>query len=135
MRSFRLSNLKIPPVRLVYILSLVVLGVLLILSFLQPMATGKEYSTVQKEQLVKTEDGWFIQFEIFNNREEGFVYTVREVVDNGEAVEDSVLIPGGGRYFFNDHIFAEDAAGGKVTFTIYRQGETTPAEQMTYYLK
>lgn len=50
---YDLGKKKMPPIRVIYILSLAVLGLLLVLAFFMPLATGKEYSTVQKEQVIK----------------------------------------------------------------------------------
>jgi len=133
--SPKFSFRKLPPLKVIYILSLAVLGVLLILTFFQPRATGREYSTVQKEQVIKTKNGWDIQFELVNVQEENNTYEINEMLDTGVSYRGSVTIPGGGAYVFTHHIFSEDVVDGKVNYLIYRNNIPDPVEKLTYYLK
>ncbi|MCL4440670.1 MAG: hypothetical protein M1609_08800 [Firmicutes bacterium] len=89
---------------------------------------------MQKEQIVKTREGWLIQFNLINGREEDHTYKIIEEPDWGDSFQESVRIPGGGIYVYTHHIYAEDVNGGKVNFTIYREPETAPVETLTYYL-
>lgn len=128
-----LSNLS--PVKKVYILSLAVLGVLLAVTFFRPIATGKEYSTVQKEYIVKTDQGWLIQYNLVNTGETDRSFTVLEAVDSVDICSETVQIPAGGTYVYNHHLFSEHVSQGKVSFTIYRDQEKDPVETLTYHLK
>jgi hypothetical protein len=133
--SPKFSFRKLPPLKVIYILSLAVLGVLLILTFFQPRATGKEYSTVQKEQVIKTKNGWDIQFELVNVQEENNTYEINEMLDTGVSYRGSVTIPGGGAYVFTHHIYSDDVVEGKVNYLIYKNNELEPVEKLTYFLK
>lgn len=133
--SPKFSFRKLPPLKVIYILSLAVLGVLLILTFFQPRATGKEYSTVQKEQVIKTTTGWNIQFELVNVQEENNTYEINEMLGTGVSYRGSVTIPGGGAYVFTHHIYSDDVVEGKVNYLIYKNNELEPVEKLTYFLK
>jgi len=127
--------MKIPRTSLFYILSLVVLGVLAVLVLFRPLATGQEFSTVQKEQLLKTSDGWIIQFDLVNQEDRDTRYRLRFTVDEGVPYEESVLVPTGGVYTYTHHVGAERVTGGRVNMTIFRDREAAPLEKATYYLK
>ncbi|MFZ5645027.1 MAG: hypothetical protein ACOY46_15710 [Bacillota bacterium] len=126
---------KLPPIKIVYILSLAALGVLLTLTFFMPLATGKEYSTVQKEQVIKTEEGWLVKFEVVNGEKNPQSFTIIEVLGSVESYRGLATIPGGGGYSFTNQIYSRDLAGGKVNYYIYRNNEPDPVESLTYYLK
>ncbi|MCL5935441.1 MAG: hypothetical protein M1543_02980, partial [Firmicutes bacterium] len=111
---------KLPPIKIVYIFSLAALGVLLILTVFMPMATGKEYSTVQKEQVTKTKEGWLVKFELVNGDKEQQSFTFQEMLGDGESYRGSVAIPGGGAYTFINQVYAKDVTEGKVTYNIYK---------------
>ena len=53
--------------RISYLLSLAVLGVLLVFTVLIPVVVGGKCSEVQREGLLRTEEGWVVQFDIINH--------------------------------------------------------------------
>jgi len=118
-----------------YIFSLLFLGVLAVLVFFRPLATGKEYSSVQKEQLLKTRDGFIIQFELVNREKKDTRYRLNFTVDGGTPYEEFVLVPAGGVYTCTHHVEAKRVTAGRVEMTIYRDREAIPLEKATYYLK
>lgn len=118
-----------------YILSLLLLGVLAVLVFFRPLAIGREYSAVQKEQLLKTKDGLIIQFDLVNQEEKDTRYRLNFVVDGGTPYEEFVLLPAGGVYTCTHHVEAKRVTAGRVEMTIYRDREAAPLEKATYYLK
>lgn len=120
--------------RIIYIVSLVILAVLTAFTVFQPMATGSEYSEVQKEQLLQTESEWIIQFDIINHEGRDQNYTINVLV--GEKLyTDIILIRDGAKFSYIQHIRRDMITVGDVSFTIYKEGEATPFEQVTYYLK
>lgn len=127
--------MKIPRLSVFYILSLAVLGTLSVLVLFRPLATGGDYSTIQKEQLLKTKDGWIIQFDLVNREEKGVRYRLNFTVDASAPYEEYVLVPAGGIYTYTHHIGAERVNAGRVQMTIFRDRETTPLEKAAYYLK
>jgi len=123
-----MSRLKI-----VYIASLVILGVLIAFTVFRPMAVGGEYSTVQRAQLLETEDQWIIQFDIINHEGEDKNYTITVLVD-GKQYNESVLIPDGRMFTYIHHVYPDRITDGDVRFTVYKEGEATPLEEATYHL-
>lgn len=110
------------------------LAVLTAFTVFQPMATGSEYSEVQKEQLLQTESEWIIQFDIINHEGRDQNYTINVLV--GEKLyTDIILIRDGAKFSYIQHIRRDMITVGDVSFTIYKEGEATPFEQVTYYLK
>ena len=123
-----------PRLRIVYILSLVILGVLIAFTVFRPMIGGGEYSEVQKEQLLQTENEWIIQFNIVNHEGRDRNYTITVVV-NGKQYSEKVLIHDGRIFTYIHHIYPDRVSDGDVSFAIYKEGEATPFEKVTYHLK
>ena len=124
-----MSKLKI-----IYIVSLVILAVLIVFTVFQPMATGSEYSEVQKEQLLETKSEWIIQFDIINCEGRDTRYTINVTVGD-KLYTDSILLRDGAKFSYIQHIRRDIIIDGDVSFTIYKEGEATPFEQATYHLK
>ena len=123
--------------RIFYMLSLVILGVLLVFTVFRPMAIGGEYSEVQREGLMETEEGWIIQFDLMNHEWKDQRYTIGVSVNEGKPYRESLLLRDGRTYTFIRRINSCELSGDKdkVTFAIYKEGEDTPFEQATYYLR
>jgi len=99
--------------RIIYVISLVLLGTLLVFTVFRPVATIGEYSEVRRAQLLQTDD---------------------VLVDGKRYTEDVSILSG--RVFTYIHRIPRGTAGaGDVGFTIYKEGEADPLEQVTYYLK
>ena len=123
-----------PKLRIFYILSLVLLAVLIGFTVFKPMAVGGEYSEVQREQLLETEDGWIIEFDITNHEGKETNYTINVSVD-GEPSTLTVSVRDEAAFTYIKHIKANMLTEGKVDFTVYKEAETVPLEESTYYLK
>ena len=120
--------------RILLVISLVVLGVLMARVFIWPlMGSAPKYSQVSSESLLKTPDGWILQFNIINQASEAASYTIYVSVD-GKPYQDSCQIYPGGVYTYIHQISSSDVTGGEVSVKITREGEDTPFEQGTYYL-
>lgn len=120
--------------RIIYILSLVILGVLIAFTVFKPIATGKEYSEVQQEQLLQVGDQWIIKFNIINHEGKDVNYTIKVLVDE-KLYNQPVLIKDGGVFTAIHHIYPDRLTEGEVSFAVYKEAEETPIEQATYYLK
>jgi hypothetical protein len=120
--------------KIIYIASLVILGVLIAFTIFQPMATGKEYSEVQRAQLLEREDRWIIELHIFNREAQDTNYTIKVLADEKEYTE-SVLIRDGGMFTYIHHFYPDQLTSNEVSFTMYKDDEATPFEQATYYLE
>lgn len=120
--------------RIIYIVSLVILGVLIAFTVFQPVATGEQYSEVQRAQLLEREDQWIIEFDIINQEGEDTGYTIKVVTD-GEQYTESVLIRDGGVFTYIHHFYPERLTSNEISFSVYKAGDPTPIEQATYFLK
>jgi len=126
--------MKMPRLRIVYVVLLVILGVLVVFTVFKPMATGGKYSEVQREQLLQAKDEWIIQFDIINHEGKDTNYTINVLVD-GKPYKESVLIRDGGMFTYIHHIRRDMLSAGEVSFAIHKEGEATPFEQAIYHLK
>ncbi len=123
-----------PKLRIIYIISLVILGVLIAFTVFRPMATGEEYSEVQRAQLLERGDQWIIEFNIINREGKDTSYTIIVLAD-GKQYTESVLIRDGGMFTYIHHFYPERLTKKEVSFAVYKEGESTPIEQVTYSLK
>ena len=120
--------------RIIYIVSILILGVLIVLTVFRPMAGEGQYSTVQQEALLSAENEWIIEFDIMNHEGSDQKYTITVVVDDKPYSED-VWIGDGKAFTYIHHIHRDRVTEGIVTFTTCKEGEETPFEQAVYYLK
>ena len=98
------------------------------------MVMGSEYSKVQREQLLKTENEWVVQFDIINHEGREQEYTI-EALGGGEKYRGSVTILEGQVYTFIRHIRRDQTGDGPVSFAVYRSNEEKPFKKVTYYLE
>ena len=122
--------------RIFYISSLVILGVLLVFTVLRPMTSGEKYSLVSRESTIQTEDQWIIEFDIVNHEGEDQNYTINVSVD-GKPSTITVSIPDGKAFTYIKHVYPHmfSSEKGQVNLTVYKEGEATPFEQATYYIR
>ncbi len=119
--------------RIVYIISLLLLGALVVFTVFRPMATGEKYSEVGREHLLQTEDEYIVEFDIMNHEGKVTNYLITALI-NGQQYDTPVSIKDGRKFTYIYHIYPDQSTGGGVSFTIYKEGEDTPFEQITYYL-
>lgn len=124
---------RMPKLKIIYIASVIMLGVLVGFTIFRPMATGEEYSEVQRAQLLEKEEQWIIQFDIINHEGEDMDYIIEVLVDEQQYAE-SVLIPNGRTFTYIHHIYPDEVTKGDVGFAVYKQGESVPIEQATFFL-
>ena len=119
--------------RIVYIVSLVILGVLVVLTVFRPMASGEKFSTVSRESVIEKEDEWIIEFDIVNREGKDTSYTI-EWSTGGESYTQKVLIRDGHKFTSIYNFYPETVREGKAHLTIWKEGEATPFEESTYYI-
>ena len=118
-----------------YIISLVLVGVLLILAFFLPMFEGsEEYTKIQNESLIRSDNGWIIQFDILNCEEKGRNYTIDISVD-GELSTLAIYIPDERVFTYIKQINRDMIVDGVVNLSVYNEGEAVPFKKLTYYLR
>jgi hypothetical protein len=120
--------------RLFYVLSLVILGVLLVLTVFRPMVSGEKYSEVSQESIIQQKDRWIIQFNIINREGKEMGYVINW--STGEKTySEKVALKDGRIFTYIHYVYPEAVQEGKVNLEIYKEGETTPFEQATYYIQ
>ncbi len=119
--------------RIVYIASLVILGVLVAFTVFRPMAPWEKFNTVCRESVIATEDEWIIEFDIINREGKDTSYTI-EWSTGEESYTQKVLIRDGRKFQSIYNFYPETVKEGKVHLTIYKEGEATPFEETTYYI-
>ena len=119
--------------KFVYIGSLVILAVLLVLAFYQPIATESTYSEVQRAQLLEKGTERIIQFDIINHEQKNMNYSILVTIDGKKYTED-VLIRKGRKFTYIHHIYLGRVTEGDVLLMVYKEGETQPIEAVTYCL-
>ncbi len=126
--------MKMPKFRIVYIVSLVILGVLVVLTVFRPMASGEKFSTVSRESIIEKEDEWIIEFDIVNREGKDMNYVINWST-GGETYSERVLVKDGHKFTCIQHYYPETVKGGKVHLAIRKEGEAAPFEECTYYLR
>ncbi len=119
--------------RLIFIISLVILaGVFIATIYFIPSA--QRYPESKKSQIIRGENEWILQYDIVNNEEKDMRYDIQVAVD-GAVYRDSTVVKQGRTYTYIYHIYPSQLEKGRVTFAVYKGGETKPIEQATYYVK
>ena len=120
--------------RIAYIASLVILVVLIITTVFHPLATIGECSEVQRAQLLQTEAEWVFQFDLINHEGKEQHYTI-SVLANGKQYTEDVLLLDGRIFTYIHRIPHDSVCNCNITFAIYKNGETGPFKQASYYLR
>ena len=125
-----MSKLKI-----FFILSLVLLGVLLGFTVVKPMTTLDKFSAIASESIIKKEHEWIIVISIINKEDEPVIYSIAWS-SGGEVYNSKHVLIKSGRTFTDMHyVYPETAKDGKINLTIHKGDDPTPVEQSTYYVK
>lgn len=119
--------------RIFYIASLLILGVLLVFAVFRPVATVLKHSEVQREQLLERDNEYIIQLVIINNEGEDKQYTIN-IFSGSYQHNQEVLILDGRRFTLMHHVRRDQLTEGSVNIAIYKKGEPIPFEQVTYHL-
>jgi hypothetical protein len=128
--------MKAPRLTIAYIVSLVVLGVLLGITFVHPLVNGQEYSAVQNESLSKTDQGWTLGFTLVNPFPKETTFEIMVGLDSQQPSQDDVTIPSGHSFDFVMPVDADQVKqSSKLLVSIYKEHLSTPFEQETLYLK
>jgi hypothetical protein len=125
-----------PYLNLFYIFSLAVLACLIILSVLHPFQGTRQTDTIQKMQLLRSNDAWIIQLQLVNRQPEDVSYHVQTMIGQ-HTYHGYVTIKKDGVYIYNQPVEIAPAFAGKtlqVLVNIYENEGTAPVESMTYFL-
>ena len=119
--------------RIVFIASLVIMGVLVALTVFRPMMSGEKFNTVYHESIIETEDEWIIESTIINREGKDTWYTFSWST-GVDTYSEKVWLKDGRKFKFIYHCYPETVKEGKVHLAIYKEGETIPFEESTYYI-
>ena len=119
--------------RLVFVISLVIMGLLAGFAVFRPFGTVRQYSSIARESVLQADDQWIIQFDIINQETKDMNYNLVWSND-GETATESVLVGKGRVYSHIRHIYLNTLKGTTVNLTVYKEGETSPFERVTYHL-
>jgi len=119
--------------RVIFIASLIILGVLLVLTVFRPMVSDEKFSEVSRESIIQQEDQWIIQIDIINREGETTSYTINWST-GGETRSQRVSIKDGRTFTYIHYVYPDAVKEGKVNLEIYKEGNPTPFEQTTYYI-
>ncbi len=120
--------------RIIFVASLLVLGVLLTFTLFRPITVGQKFETLTRESVIQGEDEWIIQINLINNEGEVTDYTI-EWSTGGEIYNSKNVSIKNGRTFTNiHHVYPETVREGEIHLTICKEGEPTPFEQSTYHI-
>ena len=121
-------------IKLFYVLTLVIIGFLLAATMLRPVTSDAKYSEVQRRQLVQAEDKWILQFEIFNHEGKDTYYTVRSIVGEQPYIEN-IDIRDAGMFTYIQYLYPEKLKDKSISFEVWKAGEETPFDRVTYNLR
>jgi hypothetical protein len=119
--------------RVVFISLLVALAALAGFTLFRPLVTASNYSQVEMERLIQMEDGWVLQFSLFNHEDIDSNYVINVTIGNEQRLSYAT-VRSGGRYDYSHHIYAP-LASDQVNLLIYRDGEASPLKQASYFLR
>ncbi len=120
--------------KILYILSMVVLGLLVALAVFRPLVSGGQYTEVQKQSLMRREDDWLIEFDVVNHEGKDVTYNIAVVVD-GQLSTSTVLVRNEKAFTYIKGVTPAMVTAGNVSITVSKQGDSAPIEATTYHLK
>jgi len=120
--------------RIVFIVSLVILGVLMAFAVFRPMTSGEKFSAVSWESVIEKEDEWIIEFDIINREGEDTRYIINWTT-GGKTYSQGVSIKDGHKFTSVQHWYPETVKEGKVHLTICKEGEANPFEECAYFIR
>lgn len=123
-----------PKVKILYIASAAILGVLLILTVLHPLEFSNRYSEVQRSQLLQLDAKYALQFNIANHEGKDTNYTINIFIDEVPS-SLAVCVQDEGAFTYTKYLDQNKLTDGVVRLTVYKEGDTTPVEDITHHLK
>ena len=119
--------------RIIYILSIVALGVLVVFTVFKPMTSEEKFSEVTRESVIKQEDKWIIEISLIN-REGKIANYIINWTTGDNTYSERVAIKDGRVFTYIHYVYPDAVIDGEVKLEIYKEGETIPFEETTYYV-
>jgi hypothetical protein len=124
-----MKNLKI-----IFIVLLVILGALVVITFIPRASTGKTYTEVARDHVIQQDSGYLVQFDIINHEGLDVTYTVKITLDNNGYGEE-VNVPDGYTHTYGHYIYPDKLTSGIVNLVVTKAGELSPVANINYHLK
>ena len=121
--------------RIIFVASLLVLGVLLAFTLFRPITVGQTFETLTRESIIQGEDEWIIQIDIINKEGEDTNYIINWSTGGKTYYSERVSLRIGRGFTNIHHVYPETVREGEIHLTIHKDGEPTPFEQSTYYVR
>ncbi len=119
--------------KLLFIASLIMLGVAVSLTIFKPLAKGARYADVQQESLLKSDREWVLQFTLFNNGDSPETFQI-QVDKDGQLFPCQVPVVGQEEFTYIRHFQRQPGQDHNLDATIYIQGDNQPVETLHYNL-
>ncbi len=119
---------------MIYIASLVMLGLMVSLTVFKPLEKGAHYNDVQRESLIESDQEWVLQFSLFNNDTGVETYWIN-VDKDGQFYQDEVAVAGQGEYTYILHFQRQKGKDRTLDAAIYSKGSSQPIERLHYNLQ
>ena len=83
--------------------------------------------------MLKTEVEHIVQLDITNHEGKETSYTIQALID-GEKNVHPISIADGKKFTYMYHVYTDQLIERDVTFTVYKEGQDSPFEQITYHI-
>lgn len=124
---------NISKVKILYVASLVTLGIMMAFMLLRPLSTEVEYSEVSRIEFIRSEDECILEIDILNHEGRDQNYVVNTLFDDKQYSE-RIMISDGKIHTYICYIYPDQVIDAKFVCSICKEGENSPIEEVAYYL-
>ncbi len=121
--------------RIISLASLVILVMLVAFIVFKATTSGGKFSAPIEESIIKKPNEWIIQLDLTNKEDTDTTYIINWSTAGQTYHNMSVEIKEGQHFTLAHHVYPETVKDGEVRLTIYKEGEATPVESTTYYIR
>lgn len=121
------------PIRMVYLISLGILGVVLAAVIYSIPGESTKYKEVSRSELILVEQGWVLQMDLSNHEDISEKYAISVKVDDTNIDEQNILIQPESRFRFSYGVAA--GQGETVSFKVYLESNEPPLWEQEFYQK
>lgn len=98
------------------------------------MFIGPAYSAVARESVLQSNDQWIIQFDIINMEATDMTYDI-VWSSGGENSTETVSVAQKRTFSYIHHVYPATLKSGIVSMSIFKRGEASPFDKVTYHLE
>jgi hypothetical protein len=115
--------------KIIYIASLILLGLMVLSTVFKPLAKGAHYNDVQRESLIKNEQELVLQFSLINSDAGAVTYQI-DVDKDGQLYRDEEAVAGQGEYTYIQHFQRQKGKDRNLDVAVYSKGNIQPDERL-----